>query len=1245
MKNLIPIFIRQKLSLEQKRGSMAAATMFVDISGFTKLTSTLMRQGTEGAEVLSEMLDTIFVPMVKEVTQQGGIIPHFAGDAFTAIFYQTDASIIDKLAHNIKNRFDDKSSIQTKFGTFDVSIRIGLSYGIVEWGVVGKFRQTFYFSGYPMTAAALVTAKTPPKSITIDENFKIWQIGAFKTAKTPPLSIKQNDSFLDKNFDLEAFLPKAVIDFNEKGEFREVVSIFINFSDLDNHEIVEAIADILLEKFDAFGGYFKELDFSEKGTLAVGFFGAPVAYENNIARALECALAIKTDLFELTPKYRNLHFQIGITAGMAYAGVIGSDERQQYAIVGNYVNLAARLMQQAAFGEILVDKNVVQVKNFDFTEKGNLHYKGFDEAIATYKLVRKRSDEKTIFFGEMFGRDTELRQLVDIAISALWREKGNIVYIWGEAGVGKSRLTFELRRELERNLQFYWASCQTDQILKKPFNPFIYFLRAYFKQEADRTNAENKRLFEQVFTKLVRSLPESAYTEGGELIRTQSVLAALLGINYTDSLWLQLDGKGRYENTLAAMTAFFRALAFSRPLIIEIEDIHWLDDDSAAFLKALVKRFSDLPILVLMTSRYDDNGEKNYVFDNTLLKEINIQPSEIDLNILSPDALKSYASNRLHGEIHDDLQELLWRITNGNPFYAEQILAYFLENNLLQLSDFQWTVKDKNIKISNSIQAILTARIDRLSLLVRETVKAAAVIGREFEVNVLNEVMHNHEEFQRQSNDASLTLREQIQTAERGQIWRAMNELRYIFRHALLREAVYDMQLRTRLRELHALIARAIEKVYADSLAERYLDLAFHYEQADILDKAHDFLKKAGDYARRNFQNQQALDCYDRILQTIQSDSETVRIQLRRGEVLQTIGRWHDAEIALHDALFKVAKSEDTILKGRTNNALGYLLMLKGNYDEARQYLEKAALLFEKNVDYQGITQVYGNLGNLFFRQGEYEQARNYFEQSIIIARENGLRSPAQIVSNLGLTHMNQGNYTEGVAVQREELTICANENDRLGQAILNVNLGIVFFEKGDEDNALKSFEQGLDLCLNLGNKQLTSIALGCLGNVWRLKGNFEKAESFLNQDFDMCNELGDRQGIAVANELLGRLELTRGDFERAYHYFEASNVLCQQIKYQKGIAKALQGLGEVFSFQNDFLKALTHFENAILIAKKINNQLILGQSLIEKGIVLLKGGDLVGARGCENMAREVAEKLGNDKLLESAKALGRKLG
>jgi tetratricopeptide (TPR) repeat protein len=338
-------------------------------------------------------------------------------------------------------------------------------------------------------------------------------------------------------------------------------------------------------------------------------------------------------------------------------------------------------------------------------------------------------------------------------------------------------------------------------------------------------------------------------------------------------------------------------------------------------------------------------------------------------------------------------------------------------------------------------------------------------------------------------------------------------------------------------------------------------------------------------------------------------NDDIIKVNIRKGEVFQLIGQWQLAEKCFKKSLSDAEKMDNPVLKGRASDALGTLLMLKGNYKEARYELEKAANYFEQIIDFQGIIKVYGNLGNLYFRQGDYEKATDYFKQSIRFSLENDRMINPQIVSNLGLTYMNLGNFTEGVRVQEEALQVCEKNNELVGMSILSINLGIVLTEKGDMNTALKQLEQGLIWAQKLGNQQLTSIALGCIGNIWLAKGNLEKAEQNLVQDLAIAETLGDRQGIAIASELMGRLLAAKGNFEESKTYLKSSLSLCKALNYQKGIAKAFLNLGDIHATQQRLQEALTYFNEAINSAQKINNKLILQHALNEKNKILSQNG------------------------------------
>ncbi len=1235
--------------------------MFVDLSGFTPLTQHLMNKGSVGAEELSNILREIFEPLVGVVYAHGGFIPYFAGDAFTAIFPESedlDLSVFLHAAFGVQNLFQKQIY---QFGAFKIGVKIGLSYGRVEWGMVGRYHRSFYFRGDPIDAAATAQdkAKNQSSRIVFDELLlqklpssfakKEVEKGYFAFDGIPNLPNVQRTPLNLPNIRkdlLELFLPQEVIEYNQEGEFRTVIAVFIGFEGLTNHALLNKFAGIVIEQINNFAGYFKEIDFGDKGGVITCFFGAPVSFENIVDRSLEFISALKQELYELRAQY-GVRFKVGATQGTAYTGIIGGEERGQYAAVGNRVNLAARLMDHAEWEEILVDGEIQKNRSFIFQHRGDIQYKGLKGNVPTYKLIGRNETRQPVYHESMVGRNAELQELLAYSQPLFENNSAGIALIFGEAGIGKSRISYELRQRLNVEQKVQWYSCPTDQILRKPFNPFIYFLRNYFDQSAEQNVARNLQKFEAQFQVLLDKLeriPNSQQLRD-ELLRTRSVLAAQVGIVYFDSLWEQLDARGRYQNTIQAIIELFLAESLVAPLVIEVEDGHWLDENSQELLTEMMRYLRRYPILLLITSRYGDDGEKPSFFEPILLDTHQLrQPLEINLNLLSTAAVREFAEMKLKGPISEAFLEILQRAANSNPFYLDQLLEYFLEQDLLELKNDQWNLQEDKIQLSNSMNAVLTARIDRLSSLVKETVKAAAVIGREFEVSVLNEVMKFNEDFSRNHADSDLLLHEQIEVAEKVQIWRAMSELRYIFRHSLLREAAYSMQLRARLEQLHKLIAEAIERIYRDRIEDRFMDLAFHYEQANVFDKTCEYLRKAGDYARRNFQNQQALEFYEKLLHMLgtQEDiAKQISTLLKKGKIQELIGKWEECEETYKRALDLAKQNRDVLLLGRAHNARGRVVMLRGDYIEANKYLQKSIQLFESIDDKYGIAEVHGNLGNLYFRQGKYDEAKKYFQSAIAIGQEiRGYVVDSQIVANLGLTYMNQGNYDEGIRQQQEQLAYCQAHNDKQGMATISVYIGIVLQEKGDYQEALSNFQAGLDLALELGNKHLTAVAIGNIGLAYERQGKYDLAMENYVKDLDLAEELGDKQGESIALGLIGQLLNVRGEFHKAIEYMSKALMLCEELGYQKGIAKAVNTLGDIFYNLKEYNRSIQFYDRAIEVTRAIGNRLVLGLSLAEKGTVLLETGNWAELDKVSAEARTLADELDQPELYYEAELL-----
>lgn len=1252
-------------------GSLPAYVMFVDLSGFTPLTETLMGKGPAGAEELSGILKVLFEPLVHQVYAHGGFIPYFAGDAFTAIFPDEDDTTVASFmeaALQVQAFFETHAY---QFGGFNIGVKIGLSVGNVEWGIVGQNAHAFYFRGGPIDNAAVGQdlAKNQPYIIVLDESLRqrlngeypAYATGSngfcFLDANLKPLGIKERGEAVPELSEavVQRFLPQPIIDYNQMGEFRTVISVFLAFAGVDNHALLNRFVTVVLEQINNFSGYFKEIDFGDKGGLLTCFFGAPVSFENNTDRALEFINSLNQELYELRAQY-GFQFKAGATQGTAFTGLIGGQERTQYAAVGNRVNLAARLMSKADWEEVLTDGEISRNRHFNFLNRGEIQYKGIRGTVPTFKFLGRNETNVPVYEGAMVGRNHELTTLLRSAAPLRHRQAAGLAIVYGEAGIGKSRLSHELRRALTADAKIQWYTCPADQILRKPFNPFVYFLKNYFNQSVEQTATKNLQRFEARFQQLVDSLAAiatevpQAQSLQTELLRTKSVLGAMVGINYEDSLWEQLDARGRYQNTIQAIADLFRAEALLSPLVLELEDGHWLDDNSRELLHELLKHLRRYPIFMLITSRFGDDGQRPAFFELAHLEQYQVPMVELDLNLLDPDTAREFIENKLGGPISDEFLEMLLRTSNSNPFYLEQLLEYFSEQQLLARGDDQrWVIKGGNLQLSNSMTAILTARIDRLSSLVKETVKAAAVIGREFEIPILTEVMAAQSEYlDEDEDDVSGMLAEQIKVAEKVQIWRAMNELRYIFRHSLLREAAYSMQLRARLQHLHRLIGETIEKLYADRLEERYVDLAFHFEQANVVDKTCEYLRKAGDYARRNFQNQQALEFYEKLLQILGNQADTarqVKTLLKKGRILELIGKWEDCKTTYQQALATAKENRDVLLIGRSLNSMGRVLMLRGDYAEANQFLQKAIQLFESIEDGYGIAEVHANLGHLYFRQGKYEEAKRFFQSSITHGQQTkGYVIDAQTVANLGLTFMNQGNYEEGIRQQQEQLAYCEKHNDKQGMATIQVYIGIVLLEKGDYDEALASFEKGYELAVELGNKQLIAIATGNLGLVYERKGNYDQAMELYEYDLTLCEELGDKQGTSITLGMIGQLLNIRGDFHRAIEYLQKALMLCEELNYQKGIGRSVNTLGDIFYNLKQYDRSLHFYNRAIEVSRTIGAKLVLGFSLVEKGTVLLEIQRWDELRQADEEAMAIAQELGNPDLIFEADLLRAKL-
>jgi class 3 adenylate cyclase len=378
-------------------GSLQAATLFMDVSGFTAMTQ-LIQQGMEsraaGAELMTLRSALFFAPIVDAIYTRGGTITGFAGDGITAFFPEGDAHSALDAAFAIREVARKQRVQETPYGTVHIAVKQGLSLGDVRWEIVGPEEQrTYYYRGEGIDGCAASEHQADKDEIVLDAavlsalpdalDAEALDAGYYRveTVEKGILSPKRNLPPLH-NFSLEVarnFYPESFLRGVFTGEFTEVSTVFISFEGDPAPDLLDAFLSAVIRAVREQGGYFAEVDFGDKGGLLLTYFGIPPSPEDNIAQALACIQSLRSLELELP-------WRAGIAQGLAYAGLQGGPIRSKYTCMGSYVNLASRLMSKAEFGQTLVSESVAANPAYLFRELGPMDYKGFPEPILTFAL-------------------------------------------------------------------------------------------------------------------------------------------------------------------------------------------------------------------------------------------------------------------------------------------------------------------------------------------------------------------------------------------------------------------------------------------------------------------------------------------------------------------------------------------------------------------------------------------------------------------------------------------------------------------------------------------------------------------------------------------------------------------------------------------------------------------------------------------------------------------------------------------
>ncbi|MEO0281203.1 MAG: tetratricopeptide repeat protein [candidate division WOR-3 bacterium] len=1136
--------------------------LFLDIKGFTSLTENLMKSGKSGAETLSKIINFFYNDIIDEIYKNDGFVTTFAGDAFTAVFDGKKNFCCAVSAYNIIKKIENKN-----FGLPNEEIKLSVKISIVSGRFkilfIGEKKKIFLLKGSPIKKIhkmqdiceeneILCDNKTYENLVEIakfekkEEFYKILHVSPKRCSVKEKTDDYQND---------DTFFVDEVYRSDLKGEFRNVISIFINFKNSSNEKNVRFYVENLLKLKEKYDGFLSMVEYSDKGLLCYIIFGAPIAFENDISKSSDF---VKELVFVLGKDVR-----IGITFGSVYFGKIGSEKKYAYTSISSVVNLAARIAMRALWGEIWCDSvyaNKLQ-KNFDLQSKGFFKFKGIVGERQVFKLGEKIVFEKK-YINRFIGREEELKRLTEIFKG---KDKNmGILFVFGQAGIGKTRFVEESLKSLDNDVDIFWE--QTDEIIKDFLEVFRKFLAKNFKIDFYKNNKQNEKNFETVFYELLNKVEIKKDVPVEELKRTKIFLKSFLGFD-TD-LDKNYDDKVILDNIKIAIKEFVKIKSSLKPLILIFDDSQWLDEVSLKFIPELMTNVSDYPFGLIILSR-DDERIKNLYSNLKNAKSFQLQRFERE-------NVKLMMETILKGPIKDKLLNFVETKSEGNPFFLEQILLFLNENGYIKYDNNGFDIEKIDIDIFSGINSIIIARLDRLSKKLKRLVQHASVLGKEFDIEILNKMAG--------MKDIEVEL---VEGTEQN-IWYPSGEMKYIFSHSLIKDAAYEMQLEEDLIELHKLAALSIEEKYKNNPVY-FADLAFHYEKSKNYEKYEEYLKKAAEFAKKEYREEDALRLNQKLFNIQKDNFEKLKTGILIAHSLFYLSQYKQEEDFLNE-IFKIIKDKESEIYAEYLNVMIELQIRLSDYDNALENANRAYEIFKKNNNLKEEIRSIKNIGKIYYDMNQYEKSLAYFKESLKKAKEAKFdQLEHDILGSMALYYFETGEYDEGIKLLNKKIEYDRKNNKKREMCYAMGNLGLMLWRKGELDKALKIFQEILNVAKEQGDRYSMSASISNIGMIYYFQKKYDEALKFYQEAFTINEEIGNKYFMGINLGNIGNIYSALEEFDTAQEYYLIAASIFEEIKNYWALHLALYEMSKINFYKDDLDQMKNFAEKSYNMALKLN--------------------------------------------------------
>lgn len=1257
-------------------GSFVKATlMFADISGFTAMSERLSQLGREGAEVITGIVNDYFEAMLAIIAQRGGDLFKFGGDALLVCFKGEGAA--DRAcaaALEMQEAMGRFAVIETDQGTFNLRMKVGLGTGTLllanlgtperlEFAVMGpalsrmaKAESTARAGETLMDRATrdaagprilvderssglfrIIQTKVPiegPPGLEAFEPHAFEELGLLPASAAAPGDARGLIQRLDA---VTPFIPPLVLERIVsspgqrmiEGEHRLVTVLFANFYGFNDilaqsgadraHEITTFLNGhftAMQRVIRKYGGIVNKVDTYAVGYRIMALFGAPIAHEDDPARAVHAALEMQEALADFNRLERAgggtqvgrsvLRQRIGINTGYVFAGNLGSIRRREYSVMGDEVNLAARLMGIAEEGQVLISQSTAQhVKGmFLLQPRQPVQVKGKGRSVRSYRVLRglTRRGVQMLARGAFIGRQEELRTALELLDAAL-AGRGVTLDVSGDAGVGKSRLVAELCASAgERGIETLRGEA-VSYGRGVPYLPWTAVLRALFGFQEGQTEAAERRR-----EKLIAAL------DAAGLSMWSPMVGSVLGIHIPETaLTAALDAKMRQQRFFDVVLQLIQHRARRSPLLLVLDDMQWADAVSLDLATYAARNAPASSLLFVIIHRTDLEAPPWSALPAC---------QTLFLGEMEDEDILSLARTALgQGDLSEPLRRLILDRAQGNPLFVEEVASALTESAAITLQrpepgtaaeaaraggteqgDPVWVLGDAaaDLDVPTTLTGLIMSRIDRLATTNRRLLRVASVIGVDFHAAMLARVYPY--------GDLNGALRRWLDELVRLNLMTFVPPDAYAFKHTLTQEVAYNSLSFNWRRQLHVRVGEDIEWHHVGDLAEHYGVLARHFDQGRVFEKAFTYLVSAGDKAHAEFANQVALEHYARALEVVaEVEPDATRFQARipdilqaMGDVYQVVGRCPEAAARFHEAiahpgcsprrradlLRKIAKAHE--LQGQYDQALDFLAQARhtlSSQDQDRQSAEMARI-----CDLSGLVHT---------RRGEMDSAVQDCEQGLAIVAMLG-----QAADALGI------------------------------EADLYTTLGAIYVElQGNYDAAARAYLRSTDLRQQAGDSPGLARSYNNLARVAWGQGDLVAAEEYLRRVLDISQQMGNNYALAFGYNNLGVISYTTGDVQQAIDHYRTALSLRQRIGDNYGVGQTCYNLGEAYLSLDRHDEARRYLEQAVSVFAAIQSERELPEVYCLLAEVALVRDDVASALDYAGSGRRIAASIGSTEL------------